>query len=173
MPGTDFQCRCSMVMWDPEIDGKYEVKEQESIEENKNEIVAKSEKNAKNEIHELRSKNLSLEKKLRRLENNPFLKQQKEKAVKSIKTIAKSVDENLSIEVLNGVSKKLVPLIEKFKLPAFEKIESTSVDYRYLGFSQDGKNFYINDDLMHYLFTDKNARKEFFENNVSRLQSTL
>lgn len=30
MPGTDFQCRCSMVMWDPEIDGKYEVKEAET-----------------------------------------------------------------------------------------------------------------------------------------------
>ena len=26
-PGTDFQCRCSMVAWDPYINGKYEVKE--------------------------------------------------------------------------------------------------------------------------------------------------
>ena len=26
-PGDDFQCRCTMVMWDPVIDGKYEVKE--------------------------------------------------------------------------------------------------------------------------------------------------
>lgn len=26
-PGEDFQCRCSMVAWDPEIDGSYEVKE--------------------------------------------------------------------------------------------------------------------------------------------------
>lgn len=26
-PGEDFQCRCTMVMWDPVIDGKYEVKE--------------------------------------------------------------------------------------------------------------------------------------------------
>lgn len=26
-PGEDFQCRCTMVMWDPEIDGQYEVKE--------------------------------------------------------------------------------------------------------------------------------------------------
>lgn len=25
-PGEDLQCRCSMVMWDPEIDGKYEIK---------------------------------------------------------------------------------------------------------------------------------------------------
>lgn len=25
-PGFDFQCRCTMVMWDPEIDGKYDVK---------------------------------------------------------------------------------------------------------------------------------------------------
>lgn len=27
-PGFDFQCRCSMVMWEPEIDSKYEVKEE-------------------------------------------------------------------------------------------------------------------------------------------------
>lgn len=26
-PGEDYQCRCTMVMWDPAIDGKYEVKE--------------------------------------------------------------------------------------------------------------------------------------------------
>lgn len=26
-PGDDFQCRCTMVMWDPVIDGKYEIKE--------------------------------------------------------------------------------------------------------------------------------------------------
>jgi SPP1 gp7 family putative phage head morphogenesis protein len=26
-PGEDFQCRCSMVAWDPEIDGSYEIKE--------------------------------------------------------------------------------------------------------------------------------------------------
>ena len=26
-PGDDFQCRCTSVAWDPEIDGKYEVKE--------------------------------------------------------------------------------------------------------------------------------------------------
>ena len=29
-PGEDFQCRCSMVAWDPEIDGMYEVKDPEA-----------------------------------------------------------------------------------------------------------------------------------------------
>ena len=32
-PGDDFQCRCTMVMWDPVIDGKYEVKERPEEEE--------------------------------------------------------------------------------------------------------------------------------------------
>ncbi|WP_405326099.1 minor capsid protein [Fibrobacter sp.] len=32
-PGDDFQCRCTMVMWDPVIDGKYEVKERQPEEE--------------------------------------------------------------------------------------------------------------------------------------------
>ena len=26
-PGDDFQCRCTSVAWDPEIDGQYEIKE--------------------------------------------------------------------------------------------------------------------------------------------------
>lgn len=34
-PGEDFQCRCTMVMWDPVIDGKYEVKEATEEEEPK------------------------------------------------------------------------------------------------------------------------------------------
>lgn len=34
-PGDDFQCRCTMVMWDPVIDGKYEVKERPEEEETK------------------------------------------------------------------------------------------------------------------------------------------
>ena len=34
-PGEDFQCRCTMVMWDPVIDGKYEVKERPEEEEPK------------------------------------------------------------------------------------------------------------------------------------------
>lgn len=32
-PGDDFQCRCTMVMWDPVVDGKYEVKQGEKPEE--------------------------------------------------------------------------------------------------------------------------------------------
>jgi len=59
-PGDDFQCRCTMVMWDPVIDGKYEVKEApvEEPEEKKEEPptpleiakeeTAKAEKRAEN-----------------------------------------------------------------------------------------------------------------------------
>ena len=59
-PGEDFQCRCTMVMWDPVIDGKYEVKEApvEESEEKKEEPptpleiakeeTAKAEKRAEN-----------------------------------------------------------------------------------------------------------------------------
>ena len=59
-PGTDFQCRCSMVAWDPYINGSYEVKEApvEEPEEKKEEPptpleiakeeTAKAEKRAEN-----------------------------------------------------------------------------------------------------------------------------
>ena len=42
-PGEDFQCRCTMVMWDPVIDGKYEVKEGEKPEEPEEEPEQKPE----------------------------------------------------------------------------------------------------------------------------------
>lgn len=34
-PGDDFQCRCTSVAWDPEIDGKYEIKERPEEPEEK------------------------------------------------------------------------------------------------------------------------------------------
>ena len=34
-PGDDFQCRCTSVSWDPEIDGQYEVKERQEEPEEK------------------------------------------------------------------------------------------------------------------------------------------
>ena len=47
-PGDDFQCRCTMVMWDPVIDGKYEVKEAPE-EEEPNEPEKKPESDPKSE----------------------------------------------------------------------------------------------------------------------------
>lgn len=42
-PGTDFQCRCSMVMWDPAIDGDYEVKDSDLLEQREAEELAEKE----------------------------------------------------------------------------------------------------------------------------------
>lgn len=48
-PGEDFQCRCSMVAWDPEIDGTYEIKEkpqeppQQSVQPSASEKLEKME----------------------------------------------------------------------------------------------------------------------------------
>lgn len=49
-PGTDFQCRCSMVAWDPYINGKYEVKElpeEEPEEKEPTELEAAREETSK------------------------------------------------------------------------------------------------------------------------------
>lgn len=74
-PGEDFQCRCTMVMWDPEIDGKYEIKEGEKPEEPEeepekepespelekaNEAVAEKEKELETTKAELKSANEEL-----------------------------------------------------------------------------------------------------------------
>lgn len=58
-PGTDFQCRCSMVMWDPEIDGDYEVKDSDLIEERR--AAEKAEKEARERAEAERQEKLRAE----------------------------------------------------------------------------------------------------------------
>lgn len=58
-PGTDFQCRCSMVMWDPEIDGDYEVKDSDLIEERR--AAEKAEKEAQERAEAERQEKLRAE----------------------------------------------------------------------------------------------------------------
>lgn len=58
-PGTDFQCRCSMVMWDPEIDGDYEVKDSDIAEERAE--AEKAEKEARERAEAERQEKLRAE----------------------------------------------------------------------------------------------------------------
>lgn len=70
-PGFDFQCRCSMVMWEPEIDSKYEVKEESiaepsQISQEKSVIEQKLEKaeeraiKAEKEVEQLKNEQIRL-----------------------------------------------------------------------------------------------------------------
>lgn len=65
-PGEDYQCRCTMVMWDPVIDGKYEVKEGEKQEEPEEEPEKEPESPELKEANERLAKQ---EKELEKAEN--------------------------------------------------------------------------------------------------------
>ena len=68
-PGEDFQCRCTMVMWDPAIDGKYEVKEKPE-EEKTEEPEKRTENNpASRELEKANERLAEQEKELERAEN--------------------------------------------------------------------------------------------------------
>lgn len=76
-PGTDFQCRCSMVAWDPYINGKYEVKElpEEEPEEKEptalekaREETAKAEERAEKAEKQVKEANAELNEEQRRRE---------------------------------------------------------------------------------------------------------
>lgn len=65
-PGEDFQCRCSMVMWDPYINGSYEVKEEQHSEPEEkpkttSEILQETEKQLENARKQLEAANRKTE----------------------------------------------------------------------------------------------------------------
>lgn len=62
-PGEDYQCRCTMVMWDPELDGKYEVKEKPAEEPEENEPTKLEQ--AREETEKEKEARLEAESKLR------------------------------------------------------------------------------------------------------------
>lgn len=61
-PGTDFQCRCSMVMWDPAIDGDYEVKDSDLLEQREAEELAEKEAQERAEAERKAKEQAELEK---------------------------------------------------------------------------------------------------------------
>ena len=65
-PGEDFQCRCSMVAWDPEIDGKYEVKERPEQEKG---AEQRTEASTGENLHKVEQSIAEQEKQLQQLKN--------------------------------------------------------------------------------------------------------
>ena len=65
-PGEDFQCRCSMVAWSPEIDGKYEVKERKEPAETARQGVNEA---ASEKLQKVEQSIAEQEKQLQRLKN--------------------------------------------------------------------------------------------------------
>ena len=65
-PGEDFQCRCSMVAWDPEIDGKYEVKERPEQEKG---AEQRTETSTGENLHKVEQSIAEQEKQLQQLKN--------------------------------------------------------------------------------------------------------
>ncbi|WP_288787988.1 minor capsid protein [uncultured Fibrobacter sp.] len=103
-PGTDFQCRCSMVMWDPEIDGDYEVKDSDLLEERKAAEKAEKEAQERAEAERIASEQAEREKAAEALKNakeEACRAEAERNDVKSIKLNAVVEKQNKQIEALN------------------------------------------------------------------------
>lgn len=122
-PGEDFQCRCTMVMWDPEIDGKYEVEERPEEEEPEEKPKEEPENP---ELEQARERLAEQEKELESAEKG---RERAEKELEREKTARKSA-EKAQKEAENTVKKEA----EKSISAAQNSIESSK---RYEGVTND------------------------------------
>ena len=122
-PGDDFQCRCTSVAWDPEIDGKYEIKERPEEPEEKEpskleqaqEETAKA--NERAEMAEARAKEAERRAEILQKANERHGKRgnaDKERVINSKvwRDVRKSIKKNTNVEY-NEVKKLKSSLSEK------------------------------------------------------------
>ena len=91
-PGEDFQCRCTMVMWDPEIDGKYEVKERPEEEESEEPEQRTENDPASLELEKANERLAEQEKKLERTEKELEQEKTARKAAENAKKEAEEAE---------------------------------------------------------------------------------
>ncbi len=136
-PGEDFQCRCSMVAWDPEIDGMYEVRETpEKPEEEKGpETSPESAESARlgAELEKARREREEAEAALKSAEN------EKRKAIQELKAF-KAKNYNLEkalaaeraeqretlVEIVNSLADSVdTETVNKLTIPSLKAITTT------------------------------------------------
>ena len=126
-PGEDFQCRCTMVMWDPEIDGKYEVKEKPA-EEKEEEHEQRTENDpASRELEKANERLARKEKELERAENGRKTAEQKLDVEKRRREILQGANERHSrrtVEEREKIQAKWTVSHPHSQMPEkFEKVE--------------------------------------------------
>lgn len=119
-PGQDFQCRCTMVMWEPEIDGKYEVTEDHEREEA--ERLEMEEKTRQEEAERKAREREAEEEKKRQEAEEKYRKEMEEKAKAEAerkiaeakaKAEAKVAKAEAKAKAANGVNEKILKTFEK------------------------------------------------------------
>lgn len=176
-PGTDFQCRCTSIPWDPRIDSKYRVRKVPEPERKPTELeTAKAEtekargeleearereKKAVQELKAFKAKNYNLEKALaaERAEH-------REPLVGIVKSLADSVDEKtvdrLTIPSLKAIAATVPDTFSKVGLERFKRIAGTAGE-EILGYKDEC--LYVNT----VSFNNVTANpKEFFKESVKR-----
>ena len=176
-PGTDFQCRCTSVPWDPRIDSKYRVREvpeperkpteletaREETEKTRGELeeAREREKKAIQELKAFKVKSYNLEKALaaERTEH-------REPLVGIVKSLADSVDEKtvdrLTIPSLKAIAATVPDTFSKVGLERFKRIAGISGG-AILGY--DDEILFVNTVSFNNITANP---KEFFKESVKR-----
>lgn len=147
-PGEDFQCRCTMVMWDPEIDGQYEVKEtpepeekpeekeptelekaREELSREKSARVEAEKEATKNlqEAHELKSKVTNFEKMIR-IENAEQRNTLISETAPFFQKMDKRTVDKLTIPSIKSIGKSLAYGATCVKFSKFSELATTTDD---------------------------------------------
>lgn len=126
-PGDDFQCRCTMVMWDPVVDGKYEVKERQPEEEPEGPEEKTESDPASRELEKANERLAEKEKELENAENGRKTAEQKLDVEKRRREILQGANERHSrrtVEEREKIQAKWTVSHPHSQMPEkFEKVE--------------------------------------------------
>lgn len=176
-PGTDFQCRCTSIPWDPRIDSKYKVRKVPEPERKPTELetamaetekargeleeAMEREKKAVQELKAFKAKNYNLEKALA-AERAEY----REPLVGIVKSLADSVDEKtvdrLTIPSLKAIAATVPDTFSKVGLERFKRIAGTAGE-AILGY--DDEILFVNTVSFNNITANP---KEFFKESVKR-----
>lgn len=114
-PGEDYQCRCTMVMWDPEIDGKYEIKERPEEEPSEEPEEKPENEPESRELEKANERLAEKEKELERAENErktveKELAQEKISRKAAEKAFAEKIAENETLKEEKEQAKRAIRL---------------------------------------------------------------
>lgn len=156
-PGFDFQCRCSMVMWEPEIDSKYKVKEEHITEpphiESNNVNIANLNSMNSESIHE--AEKFLLKSKISENDINKIIKKRRKEKVKAKGVLTKKIENLNDVQgVLNKLGKQN-SFFDNIKLKTFnDSYDEKNNSYTAMKAEHDSREIFLNEVIVPGMYSE-------------------
>lgn len=156
-PGFDFQCRCSMVMWEPEIDSKYEVKEEPIAEppqlESNNVNIANLNSMNSESIHE--AEKFLLKSQISENDINKIIKKRRKEKVKAKGILTKKIENLNDVQgILNKLGKQN-SFFDNIILNTFnEGYDEKNNSYTAMKAEHDSREIFLNEVIVPGMYSE-------------------